>query len=60
MNHNPPPPPNTTIIICNDMKTEISALKKSMQNGRMEKPESGIRNPETEPELEPELKLRTG
>ena len=41
------------------MKTEISALKKSMQNGRMEKPESGIRNPEpeTERELEPELKF---
>ena len=29
------------------MKTEISALKKSMQNGRMEKPESGIRSPES-------------
>ena len=29
------------------MKTGISALKKSMQNGRMEKPESGIRNPES-------------
>ena len=57
MSHNPPPPPpNTTIIICNDMKTGISALKKSMQNGRMEKPESGIQNPEPEPEL----KLRTG
>ena len=59
MSHNPlPPPPNTTVIICNDMKTGISALKKSMQNGRMEKPESGIRNLELEPE--PELKLRTG
>ena len=44
--------------------------QKHVSNGRMEKPESGIRNPEPEPEmetepepeteLEPELKLRPG
>ena len=33
---------------------DLKFLTKAFDGGRMEKPESGIRNPEPEPETEPE------